>query len=163
MIPRLSRLQNDSRLLVCTSPRESKRYVPLYLAEFQFRHNNRKNPDNALVELLLAVTNRAPLECGDSGVSNYGEEGGDFNSKLPLIAAFLTGAIGPFLGSWGSWILEVGGELGAPVVTLSLAVPWLSALFFMCVVSSGFFLGSPASSPMLPPVCGELLICVENQ
>jgi hypothetical protein len=23
----------------------SKGYLPLYLAEFQFRHNNRKNPD----------------------------------------------------------------------------------------------------------------------
>jgi len=23
----------------------SKEYLPLYLAEFQFRHNNRKNPD----------------------------------------------------------------------------------------------------------------------
>jgi transposase-like protein len=33
------------RGVVGTFHHVSKKYLPLYLAEFQFRHNNRKNPD----------------------------------------------------------------------------------------------------------------------
>jgi len=33
------------RGIVGTYHNVSKEYLPLYLAEFQFRHNNRKNPD----------------------------------------------------------------------------------------------------------------------
>jgi len=33
------------RGIIGTYHNVSKKYLPLYLAEFQFRHNNRKNPD----------------------------------------------------------------------------------------------------------------------
>jgi len=33
------------RGIIGTYHHVSRKYLPLYLAEFQFRHNNRKNPD----------------------------------------------------------------------------------------------------------------------